>query len=66
MTDHTLFKSIYFFDPSGHRLELACNPATPAMYAELDRVKRDMLDEWDRTKKAPKHAAWMHEKEFKA
>lgn len=60
VTDHTLFKSIYFFDPSGHRLELACNTATPAMYAELDRVKRDMLDEWNRTKKAPKHAAWMH------
>ncbi len=60
VTDHTLFKSIYFFDPSGHRLELACNTATAAMYAELDRVKRDMLDEWDRTKKAPKHAAWMH------
>ena len=60
VTDHTLFKSIYFFDPSGHRLELACNTATPAMHAELDRVKRDMLDEWDRTKKAPKHAAWMH------
>ena len=60
VTDHTLFKSIYFFDPSGHRLELACNTATPAMYTELDRVKRDMLDEWDRTKKAPKHAAWMH------
>ena len=60
VTDHTLFKSIYFFDPSGHRLELACNTATPAMVAELDRVKRDMLDEWDRTKKAPKHAAWMH------
>jgi hypothetical protein len=41
-------------------LELACNTATPAMYAELDRVKRDMLDEWDSTKKAPKHSAWMH------
>ena len=24
-TDHTIFKSIYFFDPSGHRLELAAN-----------------------------------------
>jgi catechol 2,3-dioxygenase-like lactoylglutathione lyase family enzyme len=22
-TDHTIFKSIYFFDPNGHRLELA-------------------------------------------
>ena len=24
ITDHTIFKSIYFFDPNGHRLELAC------------------------------------------
>ena len=27
-TDHTIFKSIYFFDPNGHRLELACDTAT--------------------------------------
>jgi len=26
-TDHTIFKSIYFFDPSGHRLELCATPA---------------------------------------
>jgi len=25
--DHTIFKSIYFFDPNGHRLELATNTA---------------------------------------
>ncbi len=61
VTDHTLFKSIYFFDPSGHRLELAFNTATPAMNKQLDDVKWDMLNEWDRTKKAPKHAAWMHD-----
>jgi lactoylglutathione lyase len=30
-TDHTLFQSIYFFDPSGHRLELAVNTGTPEM-----------------------------------
>ena len=28
VTDHTIFKSIYFFDPNGHRLELACDTAT--------------------------------------
>ena len=28
-TDHALFQSIYFFDPSGHRLELAFYPGTP-------------------------------------
>ena len=60
-TDHTIFKSIYFFDPNGHRLELAANTATPAMMKRLDEVKRDMLDEWSLTKRAPKHAAWMHD-----
>ncbi|PWF48385.1 VOC family protein [Massilia glaciei] len=61
-TNHTIFKSIYFFDPSGHRLELCCNTGTPEMMQKLDEVKWDMLDEWSLTKKAPKHAAWMHEK----
>ena len=63
-TDHTLFESIYFFDPNGHRLELAWNKGTPDQYAELKRVARDMLDEWDQTKKAPQHAAWLHETEL--
>ncbi len=60
-TDHTIFKSIYFFDPSGHRMELAANTATPKMKKMLDDVKWDMLNEWAKTKKAPKHAAWMHD-----
>ncbi len=63
-TDHTIFKSIYFRDPSGHRLELAVNTNTPDMDKKLDDVKWEMLEEWSRTKKAPNHAAWMHEKEF--
>jgi catechol 2,3-dioxygenase-like lactoylglutathione lyase family enzyme len=61
-TEHTIFKSIYFFDPNGHRLELAVDTATPEMNQRLDQVKWDMLEEWSRTKRAPKHAAWMHEK----
>lgn len=65
-TDHTIFKSIYFFDPNGHRLELAADVGTPEMYKRLDEVKWDMLNEWAQTKRAPKHAAWMHEHEFKA
>jgi catechol 2,3-dioxygenase-like lactoylglutathione lyase family enzyme len=64
VTDHTIFKSIYFFDPNGHRLELAADTATPDMTKRLDEVKWAMLDEWSRTKRAPKHAAWMHEREF--
>jgi catechol 2,3-dioxygenase-like lactoylglutathione lyase family enzyme len=63
-TDHTIFQSIYFFDPSGHRVELAADTATPEMSRKLDAVKWDMLEEWARTKRAPRHAAWMHEKEL--
>ncbi|MFZ4121276.1 MAG: VOC family protein [Caulobacterales bacterium] len=61
-TDHGIFKSIYFFDPNGHRVELAWNCATAEEMAELKRVSVDMLEEWSRTKKAPQHAAWLHEK----
>lgn len=65
VTDHSIFHSIYFFDPSGHRIELACpDPHEEAMLAKLDAVKWDMLEEWAHTKRAPKHAAWMHRKEL--
>ena len=60
-TNHTIFKSIYFFDPNGHRLELAANTCTPEMMRKLDEVKWDMINEWSQTKRAPKHAAWMHD-----
>jgi glyoxylase I family protein len=61
-TDHGIFKSIYFFDPNGHRLELAVDTGTAEELAELKRVAPAMLEEWRRTKKAPQHAAWLHEK----
>ena len=35
-----------------------CNPAMMKM---LDEVKWEMIEEWSKTKKAPKHAAWMHD-----
>lgn len=60
-TDHTLFRSIYFFDPNGHRVELAADTATPDMQRRLDEVKWAMLDEWSRTRRAPQHARWLHE-----
>lgn len=59
-TDHGIFKSIYFFDPNGHRLELAANTLEEGMLEELAKVAPDMIEEWARTKKAPKHAAWLH------
>ena len=65
-TDHAIFKSIYFHDPNGHRLELAVDTGTPEQYRQLDDVKWAMLEEWSRTRRAPKHAAWMHHKAFGA
>ncbi|MDR3508080.1 MAG: VOC family protein [Caulobacteraceae bacterium] len=59
-TFHGVFKSIYFFDPNGHRLELACNIGKPEQFDELRRVAPLMLSEWSRTKRAPRHAAWLH------
>ncbi len=64
-TDHALFQSIYFYDPNDHRLELACNSLRPGMLEALDEVKWDMLEEWSKTRKAPKHAAWMHDGRYK-
>lgn len=60
-THHGVFKSIYFFDPNGHRVELAADIGTRDQYEELARVAEPMLEEWSQTKKAPKHAAWLHE-----
>lgn len=63
-TDHNIFQSIYFFDPSGHRLELACWTTTPEKMARMKAVAQDMVEEWSRTKQPPRHTAWLHEKEF--
>ena len=63
VTDHGAFHSIYFFDPNGHRLELSCpDPDEAAILRRLDAVKWDMLDEWSRTRRAPRHAAFLHER----
>ena len=62
--NHGIFQSIYFFDPNGHRLELVANTQTQEQLDELQRVAPAMLDEWSQTKRAPRHAAWLHELEF--
>jgi catechol 2,3-dioxygenase-like lactoylglutathione lyase family enzyme len=60
--DHTICKSIYFFDPNGHRLELAVDTMDEDMKKRLSSVSQAMLEEWTRTKKAPHHADWVHKK----
>jgi catechol 2,3-dioxygenase-like lactoylglutathione lyase family enzyme len=61
VTDHGMFHSIYCFDPNGHRVELACpDPEEEAMIARADAVKWQMLEAWSQTKRAPKHAAFLH------
>ena len=63
-TYHGIFKSIYFFDPNGHRLELAANIGTAEQYKELRTIAPVMLEEWSKTKKAPRLAEWLHKEEL--
>lgn len=65
VTDHSVFHSIYCFDPSGHRIELAYDdPDAGQMAAKAAQVKDLMLEEWTRTKRAPEHTQWLHAKEL--
>ena len=63
-TDHAVFESIYFFDPSGNRIEVTHVTSKPSQLEQLKKLAPVMLEEWDRTKKPPRLAAWVHEKEF--
>jgi catechol 2,3-dioxygenase-like lactoylglutathione lyase family enzyme len=66
VTDHGIFHSIYFFDPNGHRLELTHrDPQEQMQLQALDQVKWDMLEQWSQTKRAPRHAAFLHQKTAK-
>ncbi|ABD26900.1 Glyoxalase/bleomycin resistance protein/dioxygenase [Novosphingobium aromaticivorans DSM 12444] len=64
-TDHTVFHSIYFFDPNGHRLELAWNdPAALKAEQDLKVIRWEMLEEWSRTRRAPEIGKWAHGSEL--
>ncbi len=65
ITNHGIIKSIYFFDPNGHRIELTIRTGTDTQMKQLNGVADEMLEEWSVTKKTPRQAAWLHEEEFK-
>eukprot|EP01030_Chromulinospumella_sphaerica_P012044 gene12044-11837_t len=46
VTDHHIFKSIYFFDPNGIRLELAAQVANEEQMAKDSTVAHARLNEW--------------------
>ena len=59
--DHAIFKSIYFHDPDGHRVEITYRTETPDAISRLTEVARPMLEEWDATHQVSTQAAWVHD-----
>lgn len=49
--DHGFIRSIYFYDPNGHRLELAARTHAPGALDRYAAEARDELDAWSRAKK---------------
>lgn len=66
VTNHGIFHSIYFFDPNGHRLELTYDDPTSEQKVAMitEAIKQDMLDEWSKTKRAPRHTHFLHSEEL--
>lgn len=48
-TDHGMIRSIYFHDPSGHRLELTCRTVSDEVMASYEAEAYRLLELWDRT-----------------
>jgi len=65
ITEHGIIRSIYFFDPNGHRIELTCVTGTEKQMKHLKEIAPKMLEDWSKTKTPPRDAAWLHEDEFR-
>lgn len=63
-TDHSLFMSIYFFDPNGHRLELTANTGDQAMWDKATGLADSMLQEWNATHGTVRQASFLHVREM--
>jgi len=55
ITDHRIFKSIYFFDPNGIRLELSAQVATAEQMHRESQNVRGQLDAWTALKRERHH-----------
>lgn len=52
-TDHGFCKSIYFFDPSGHRLELTARTDRPEQHDAFAAAAKTTLAAWQARKQVP-------------
>jgi glyoxylase I family protein len=50
-TDHGFCKSIYFFDPSGHRMEMTAKTESAGDRGRFAQKAPSVLAEWDARKK---------------
>jgi glyoxylase I family protein len=57
VTDHHIFKSIYFFDPNGIRVELSAQLASEQQMQQESKTAHTRLAEWNRRK-----AEWRRER----
>lgn len=62
--DHTIFHSVYFFDPDGHRIEVAVPTEQATDMSRLKESAQQVLDDWQRNKGAPRGASWLHAREM--
>lgn len=58
--DHGMCHSIYFFDPSGHRMEMATRHPNPAEEAHWESDAYALLETWEKRKRAEN---WVRGKE---
>ncbi len=53
VTNHGIYQSVYFRDPSGHRLEVTCETMSDEVRQTLKNGSWELLNHWDATKRAP-------------
>ena len=62
--DHTVFRSIYFFDPNGHRLEVAAWTSERHRMERLRATAEASLAEWTANRRPLRLTSWVHAQEF--